>query len=62
MFDQKHRSEKNSNGMVETKDRKLALIKTTVRTELTLSPCFAISKSDIGVGICASGRCHGYLG
>ena len=48
--------------MVETKDRKLALIKTTVRTELTLSPCFAISKSDIGVGICASGRCHGYLG
>lgn len=46
LFDQKYRSEKTSNGIVETEARKLFLIQAWVRTKvtLTLSLCFAISK------------------
>lgn len=63
MLDQKYRSEKISNEIAETEDRKLVLIK-AMRTELTvtLSLYFAVSKSDMGLGICASRRCHGYKG
>lgn len=63
LLDQKYRSEKISNEIAETEDRKLVLIK-AMRTELTvtLSLYFAVSKSDMGLGICASRRCHGYKG
>lgn len=52
---QKHRNKKTSNGIVETEDRKLVVIKMMVRTKLTviLSLCFAAPKRDIGVGISA---------
>lgn len=54
LLDQKYRSEKISNGIAETEDRKLVFIK-AMRTELTvtLSLYFAISKRDTGLGICA---------
>ena len=50
--DQIHRSEKTSYGIVETEARKLVLIKAMVRTKLTLSLCFAMSKRDMGPVIC----------
>lgn len=46
LLDQNHRSEKTSNGIVETEARKLFLIKAMVRTKVTLTLilCFALSK------------------
>lgn len=60
MLDQKQRSEKTSTRIGETED----LIKTIIRTEptLNLSPCFAVYKRDIGLGICAYQRCQSYKG